>query len=101
MKMQSVLMAQNEQTLGKIRSEMYYLYGKELQDSLYTESLHSEVRDYLNRRLDEESLTMNWFPIVWFDTYPLFDFRVITDIIREDNKIKITVGLKAIKEEVA
>lgn len=100
MKLRSISMAQNEETLRKIKDEMHYLFGKELQDSLYTDGMHNKVKDYLKSRLMEESATSNWFPYIWFDDFPMFEFKVNTDIVKEEDKVKIKVNLIKVKEEV-
>ena len=100
MKLRSISMAQNEETLRKIKDEMHYLFGKELQDSLYTDGMHNKVKDYLKSRLMEESSTSSWFPYIWFDDFPMIEFKVNTDIVKEEDKVKIKVNLSKVNQEV-
>lgn len=100
MRINAVLQNEDEQTLKKIRAELYFLYIKELQSGPFTEKLVADIKNYVQRRIKEEEQKMRWFPYVWSDENPDMEFAVsIKLVVKNKKELTIRMGLNLIKSK--
>lgn len=100
MKIDSIFQNENEQTLKRIRRELYFLYAKDLEAGLFTDELITKIKHYVARRIKEEEQKMRWFSVVWPMDNVEQEFDVSVSVYtKSERQMTIRMNLTLVKAE--